>query len=1177
MHASPPPAFDRLLRRTTRRDRLAPLLRALGLEPCAVEVELEGGGGEGEAGREVRYAAIVAERGGLTALLAELEAEPAPEGVAALTRRLAPRDPRPRLFLFASPGYRRLAFASAGLEGEVRQLFVDRLRPRQTDLETLAEMAAREGEGGVALALRHARALDRTRVTRRFFADFRAARARVAGAWRGLARGDASARAQLALLFLSRLMFLYFLQRQGHLAGAPDYLPGLLRRWQRGDVRNGGGSPGTSTPTAAAGRRDVHATFFRSVLQPLFFGALNTRPEARDAEARALGPLPYLNGGLFERHGLERRHPHLDLPDAAVAAVFDELLERYRFTTREASQAAVDGAQDLGIDPEMLGRVFEGLMAPERRGATGTFYTPARVVDRLVRESLAAGLGTRAALDPERAAAVVERGEVAGLTAHERARLAAALRELRVLDPACGSGAFLVGALSRLARIRTALAGPEVDVRALRREIVAKCLHGVDLQEDAALLCALRLWLALAAGPSRGGGAVAAGPSRGAGAAPPAGPRTAALDPVVPPLPNLDRRIRQGDALLDPLDLLSAGPAGGAWRGAAVDGRVRAAVAAMRPLGERYLTADPAERPALRRGLAAAETELATAWTLAVEARLRARLRELRADALARDLFGGVPASARQAEAEAAVAARWMAEVEATRASLADKGALPFFSFGVHFAEGGTGGFDLILSNPPWVRARRWPAAVGRLVRTRYEVCRAPGWRPGAAAAGAPAAAGGQIDLALLFLERALGLLAPGGTLGMVLPAKALRSLYGAGGRRLLVRGTRLVAIEDHSLDQRSIFRADAFAATVVAVRAGADTGRGGGALGAGGPTRVSAVRVTMVRRDVAPLRFAVSQDELPLVPGDVDAPWLLAPPEALAALRRMQAAGPPLTAGTGLRVRRGIVTGANDVLLVPHAEAKLGGLARIRALGARNQAAPAFQAMIEADALRPLVRGAGIEAWSYRAAGHLVWTHDDESAAPHPPPPRAARYLARHDAALRARSGWHPALPDGAVFRVTPDTLRPKVAWHDLSDTLKAVALPARVRGVDGRERPLIPLNTVYFIPVDDAATAQLLAAYMNSLPVRTFARAVAERAKDARFRFFAWCVAMIPLPDRWSRGPAAARLLALSAEAHRAGCLAPERAAELDRLVAASYRLEPEHVQALAHFDAWLRGVAT
>jgi len=1012
-------------------------------------------------------------------------------------------------------------------------------------------------------------------------------------------------------------MFLYFLQRTGHLAGDPGYLPGLLARWRRESDelraragaalppfpatresapplprRPGGGTAGETAGGGGRGRRrrsgasfDASGprTFYRCVLEPLFFGALNTRPERRDERARALGELPYLNGGLFERHALERRFPRLDLPDLAIAAVFDELLERYRFTARDAAEAAAEPGIPVegGIDPEMLGRVFEELMAADRRGATGTYYTPAPVVARLVREALGAYMADRPRIGP-------------GAQALKRD-----LAEIRVLDPACGSGAFLLGALSQLVRLRAALGDvPPGGLAELRRQIIGRSLHGVDLQEDAALLCALRLWLALAVGPAdeevvgvQAIGGAGAGP--GAAAGPGADGRarsvraatdgpTASYAPV-PPLPNLDRRIRQGDALVDPLDLV-AWPDGAAGRpgglpAVAADVTVRQAIRAIGPLAARYLTAGPEEKPELQRQLASAEAELAGAWISALDRRLRAVARELRADAATRDLFGERPPEARAAEAALEQTSARLAELGRLRTSLEEAGALPFFSFGVHFAEAAERGFDLVLSNPPWVRAHRWPAAVKSLVRRRYAVCRSPGWRRGAELAGAPAAAGAQVDLSLLFLERAIRLLAPGGVLAMLLPAKMLRSMYGAGGRRLLLAETDLVALEDHSLDQRAIFRADAFAAAVVARKR-----PGAAPPGPAVPDQrhdPGACRVTMTRRGVPPLRFEVRAADLPLVPGDPDSPWLLAPPDVARALRRMQAAGPPLGSHEALRVHRGVVTGANAVLLVREAKARLGDLASIRAEGyaaaradGRGRAeARRYEAVVELDALRPLVRGADISAWRCRTAGWVVWCHDDATAAARPAPPRAARYLARHADVLRARSGWHPSMPLGALFRLTPETLRPKVAWHDLAETVKAVALPARIRSL-GRDVPLIPLNTVYFIAAPDDDAALLLAALLNSLPVRTFARAIAERAKDARFRFQAWSMALLPLPPGWEAGRAARTMLRISREAHGAGAITPARQRDLDLAVAGLYGLDSRDMEALAGFDRWLRG---
>jgi len=1116
--------FELLLRRATGPSRLAPLLDALGFGRRAAIVDPDAWSTLGLVCEpSISSIRTAAAGGGVHALVIELVLDAPADSILRIARRIRQHDRLPRyLLIFGYAGWRHLVFGSFGLGGELRRLDIDRSRPIPSDLEALEELVPAEGEQGIALLVRHARALDRTRLTRQFFGDFRAQRGQVSRAWLGLPPADTADRDQLALLLLCRLMFLYFLQQSGHLAGDTAYLAKRLRAWQR---RRGDGS------------------FFRNVLDPLFFGALNTRPERRSPGALSLGALPYLNGGLFERHALERRHGDLDLPDDILAGILENLFERYRFTGRDAAEGVDDGTGP-GIDPEMLGRVFEGLMAAHRRGSTGTFYTPAPVVDRLVREALETWLADPDGVGRGAARALVHETTPLWLPSADEQRLESRLRDLRILDPACGSGAFLLGALARLARIR----GRFGDGPAVRREIIGRTLHGVDVQEDAALLCALRLWLSLAVG-------------------------TAEPGVPVPPLPNLDRQIRQGDALVDPLDL--GAPDGVHFGSAAV---VRRALREIEPLAIRYLAAEPSERPGLQEALAAAERTLALGWIEVLESKLRGRRADLGATAFARDLFGGRATDASRAEAAWREVETNMQELARLRSALYETGALPFFSFPVHFPEPASRGFDMILSNPPWIRAHGWPAAAAKQMRRRYEVCRDAGWRRGAALSGAPGGVAAQVDLSLLFLEKSLRLLAPGGVLAMLLPAKALRSLYGSGARRLLLRETRLTLLEDHSLDHRSIFRADAFTAAVVAKKV-----IPGDSLIRSPPANPEAtIRVTMVRRGVDALGFEIPPADLPIVSGDEDSPWLIAPPAVAGAIRRMQAAGAPLGTDVGLRVRRGVVTGANDVLIAKQALPKLGDLALIRTEGHRRAGREGraaaeiarYEALVEASALRPLIRGSDISAWKLQTSGHVIWAHEDAAGRPSPVGPRTELYLRQHEAVLRQRSGWREILPLGAVFRVSVDTLGPKVAWHDIAADLKAVALPARVAGLNGTPVPLVPLNTVYFAATGCDDDALLLAAYLNALPARVFARAVAERAKDARFRFQAWTLALLPLPPNWRHGRAAERMRRLSHEAHQKGCIHPAHRAELDQLAGQLHGLTPEDLSAMAGFDRWLRG---
>ena len=1021
-----------------------------------------------------------------------------------------------------------------GLDGVFRRLVLDPSEVRESDLETLAEMAPAGEEAGLELALRQVRALDRSRVTRRFFVDFRARRDAVATAWRGLPPEADRERAQLALLLLSRLTFLSFLQRRGALAGDRDYLVGLLRRW--GDDAPPGGIGGQS--------------FFRARLLPLFFGALNRRPEDRSEAARSLGALPYLNGGLFERHALERQYPELDLPDAEVRACVDDLLERYRFAAREG--AAGEGQ---GVTPEILGEVFEGLMAPGRRAYTGSFYTPAPVVQHVVREALTAyvagtgvgpGAPSNSGSGSAHATASSATSDTTDRAAGTRYRTRRALERVRVLDPACGSGAFLLGALERLTAMRVEVS--DRPTGEIRRDVVGRALHGVDLLDDAALLCSLRLWLALSV-----------------------------EDGEIRPLPNLDRRIRQGDALVDPLDLGSLGTGsrnGGQWQ-PLHDPEVRVAIRALAPAGRRYLESTPSDRAAARESLEAAELRLGRLWVEGARRSCVARSRRLRAQAKDRDLFGGVPATARRAAAALEGVEARLSQLEDLATEIEERAALPFFSFGIHFADA-PAGFDVILSNPPWVRSHRWPHRLRRMT-DRFEVCRDTAWRGAAELTGAPAGAGAQVDLSLLFVERCIRLLAPGGVLAVLLPAKALRAIYGGAARRMLLRELEIVRVEDHSLDQRSIFRADAFAAVLIARRRPEQTEEvpvAGVSAGVRDPARV---QVRQVRRGLPPNDFTLPQSELSLFRGDPAAPWLLVPPAVGAVVRRMQRVGPPLGRHPELRVRRGIMTGANDVLLLSSVRPRLGGWCEIEAEGlsrARRDGRSGrdYRAVIETQGVRPLVRGADVDAFRYRTSSYTVWCHGPDSE-PRDPTPRLQRYLSRHRERLTSRSGWREGMPLGAVFRLTPHSLGHKVAWHDLSDTLRAVALPPRVRW-EGAERELVPLNTVYFLPTEDRETSVLLAGLLNALPARVFIRAVAERAKDGRFRFFAWTVSTLPLPPEWRTTAAAAELLEVSRAAHRGAGLDPEGWQRLDRAAARLYGLERSDMEVFRDYDRWLRG---
>src|SRR6185436_2532317 len=163
-----------------------------------------------------------------------------------------------------------------------------------------------------------------------------------------------------------------------------------------------------------------------------------------------LGRMPYLNGGLFEPSLFEQRNRDLHLSNELLQRVLEEVFEKFDFRIDEGDAAGTH------VDPEMLGKVFESLLAAGERAASGSFYTPKEIVDVLTERAITEWLGDGG----------VEK-----------------LATITIIDPACGSGAFLLSALGVIERLWRAKSS---DVpRDLRRRIVANSLFGVDLKPEA--------------------------------------------------------------------------------------------------------------------------------------------------------------------------------------------------------------------------------------------------------------------------------------------------------------------------------------------------------------------------------------------------------------------------------------------------------------------------------------------------------------------------------------------------------------------------------------------------------------------------------------------------------------------------------------------------------------------
>ncbi len=205
--------------------------------------------------------------------------------------------------------------------------------------------------------------LGRDALTRRFYRELEAVVGNLATTATG--RVAPAARHELALLCSSRILFLAFLEAKGWLDGDREFLRHAF------DAR-------------CANNGEVH----RRLLDPLFFGTLNTPVIKRAAAARKLGRIPFLNGGLFARTPLERTSNELRFTDESLGELIGGLLARYRVTAHETSSSWSEAA----IDPEMLGRAFESLMAAGDRRSSGAFYTPSAIIERVGGEGLETAL-----------------------------------------------------------------------------------------------------------------------------------------------------------------------------------------------------------------------------------------------------------------------------------------------------------------------------------------------------------------------------------------------------------------------------------------------------------------------------------------------------------------------------------------------------------------------------------------------------------------------------------------------------------------------------------------------------------------------------------------------------------------------------------------------------------------
>ena len=300
---------------------------------------------------------------------------------------------------------------------------------------------------------------------------------------------------------MGRITFLHFLQRKGWMCGDLNYMQNMFKNSPYKD------------------------DYLDSVLEPLFFGILNTKPAEREALFADYGwdksllnewkDIPYLNGGLFERD--EEDEPESRFPADYFKRLF-QFFSEYNFTIDENDP----NDAEVGVDPEMLGKIFENLL--EDNKDKGAFYTPKEIVRYMCQESLIAYLETNTSIAKEKIRQFVLSPEegVVDIPENKKPKLLTALEEVKICDPAIGSGAFPMGLLNELLHCREVLSGECYDRAEIKKSIIQNNIYGVDIEKGAVDIARLRFWLSIV------------------------------VDEETPsPLPNLDYKIMQGNSLIE--------------------------------------------------------------------------------------------------------------------------------------------------------------------------------------------------------------------------------------------------------------------------------------------------------------------------------------------------------------------------------------------------------------------------------------------------------------------------------------------------------------------------------------------------------------------------------------------------------------------------------------------------
>ncbi|GCE95610.1 hypothetical protein NIES46_36760 [Arthrospira platensis NIES-46] len=776
------------------------------------------------------------------------------------------------------------------IKGNIRKLLIDRTNPTAYDRDRLEALAVK-GKSPSQLYQAHCEAFDVEQLTKSFYRGYRDLFERVKAVVMEYNPHpyfqDGDRLHQFSQRLLGRLMFLYFLQKKEFLAGDRQFLTHQYRK---------------------NGFQSEDCDYYQDILEPLFFDTLNRqRPDCESP----WGKIPYLNGGLFERDYGEgiRDAAGRETPEAVRLpnSIFDpadtdsilSYFNGYNFTVAEN----VAGDEDVAVDPEMLGKVFENMLEVEERGKSGTFYTPRGIVQFMCSEVLCRYLADETGMELETVGKLIDYdpnltdSDFNQLMSSQQVRsLKKALDNIKVLDPAVGSGAFPLGMLQIMVNVRQAIARREgmtvkrgsLTISQWKRDMIANNLYGVDIKPEAIEIAKLRMWLSLVVD-------------------------IPGIEDVEP-LPNLDYKLMCGNSLISTIhgEQLIPDPTKDYYQGTLAVTPIQMVIKPLLALQKQYFDAQTEERYQLRKQILEAEMNV---FRVAVQDRiqyLQGQLKECDIDIQSLKKPTKILLDKRDNITDKLTnLTNFWEEVNSGKISL------NFFQYHLHFRDvfDEKGGFDVVIGNPPYVRQE----AIKELkpaLKAEYECYT------------------GVADLYVYFYERGLSLLKSGGHLTYISSNKYFRAGYGEKLRKFLGEKAKVDVLIDFG--DASVFEAIAYPSIILLNKAKPDNHQ----------ARVFNWEIGQSIDEFAAVfkkqNFLLLQKEL-----TADG-WRLESPATLRLLDKLRAAGTPLGEYVNGRFYRGILTGYNEAFVVDRET-------RDRLIAEH----PSSQ-----EVLKPFLRGRDVKRW---------------------------------------------------------------------------------------------------------------------------------------------------------------------------------------------------------------------